>query len=218
MHRVTIKPENGRVEALKAHSRASSAVENSRNMHTWFNPDAYTRRDDERYTAREAVFFFLFFYTKSRRRERIPDLVCGYLFNWPRCASSNNTCYALKLERVYFRGRSRLSPFPGRFTPNDRPFRISRASPPIQLETRTRYTLSDYWNVDQATVRLMFVEFSLLLGKRLLEISRGWFVTSILEIVGALKLSGSAAFQFSFRTRFYYYRRNFQSLILTWIS
>lgn len=166
----------------------------------------------------EPFFFFLFFYTKRRRRERIPDFVCGYLFNWPRCASSNNTCYALKLERVYFRGRSRLPPFPGRFTPNDRPFRISRASPPIQLETRTRYTLSDYWNVDQATVRLMFVEFSLLLGKRLLEISRGWFVTSILEIVGALKLSGSAAFQFSFRTRFYYYRRNFQSLILTWIS
>lgn len=65
MHRVTIKPENGRVEALKAHSRASSAVENSRNMHTWFNPDAYTRRDDERYTARGAVFFFFFFFTRN---------------------------------------------------------------------------------------------------------------------------------------------------------
>lgn len=27
----------------------------------------------------------------------------GYLFNWPRCASSNNTCYTLKLERLFSR-------------------------------------------------------------------------------------------------------------------
>lgn len=112
MHRVTIKPENGRV-GLKAHSRASSAVENSHNLplvYTWFNPDAcgaYACATMMKEGMKREGRFFFFFNTRNVGAARIPDFVRGYLFNWPRCASSNNTCYALKLERVYFRARSR---------------------------------------------------------------------------------------------------------------
>lgn len=79
MHRVTIKPENGRVGALKAHSRASSAVENSHNLPLCTRDLTLTRTytrvmmKDKR---RGEVFFF--FYTKhetSAPRESLTSSV-----------------------------------------------------------------------------------------------------------------------------------------------
>lgn len=84
MHRVTIKPENGRVGALKAHSRASSAVENSHNLPLCTRDLTLTRTytrvmmKDKR---RGEVFFFFLYETRNVGAARIPDFVRGYLFN-----------------------------------------------------------------------------------------------------------------------------------------
>lgn len=86
---------------------------------------------------------------------------------------------------------------------------------PHQLETRTRYTLSDYWNVDQADdVCWIFVN----LGKRLLEISMARMICN--EDFENSRNSWNSAqlscfpsmFQRWIFIRFYYW--NFQSLIL----
>lgn len=67
MHRVTIKPENGRVEALKAHSRASSAVENSRNMPLCTRDLTLTRTHGVmmKDIRPGKPFFFFFFFTRN---------------------------------------------------------------------------------------------------------------------------------------------------------
>lgn len=188
MHRVTIKPENGRV-GLKAHSRASSAVENSHNLppvYTWFNRDACAcvTMMKEGMKREGSVFFFFFFDTRNVGAARIPDFVRGYLFNWPRCASSNNTCYALKLERVYFRSRP---PFLAVWRSTIGRFVFP--APPTSKRS-TRYTFSDYWNVDQATVCLIicllnfrFTWVKSCLGRNIARMicRRGFWKLSILE-------------------------------------